>query len=146
MGTGRVKYLLDTSVWYRGLVEPATLANELQAMLADRRTPFALSDISLWEIGKKVQMGKMTLKKELGTWLKEACTKNITVLPMTSGIVNDAMHLPRFPANHPADEIIVATARVHNLTLLTLDHKLRDYRHAKIEYYRLRNLKSGKAN
>ena len=60
-----MKYLLDTSVWYRGLVEPATLANELQAMLADRRTPFALSDISLWEIGKKVQMGKMTLKKEL---------------------------------------------------------------------------------
>jgi|AP45_3_1055517.scaffolds.fasta_scaffold13962_2 PIN domain nuclease of toxin-antitoxin system len=146
MGSGRVKYLLDTSVWYRGLVEPATLPNELQAMLANRRTPFALSDISLWEIGKKVQIGKMTLKKELGTWLEEACTKNITVLPMTSGIVNDAMHLPRFPVKDPADEIIVATARVHDLILLTLDRKLRNYRHAKIEYYRPRNLKPGTAN
>ena len=88
----------------------------------------------------------MTLKEELGTWLKEACTKNITVLPMTSGIVNDAMHLPRFTVNDPADEIIMATARGHNLTLLTLDRKLRNYRLSKIEYYRPRNLKPGKAN
>ena len=72
--------------------------------------------------------------------------KNITVLPMTSGIANYAMHLPRFPANDPADKIIVATARGLNLTLLTLDRKLRNYRHAKIEYYRPRNLKPGKAN
>ena len=139
MGSSRVKYLLDTSVWYRGLVEPNTLPDELQTTLADRRTLFALSDISLWEIGKKVQIGKMTLKKELGTWLEEACTKNITVLSMTSKIINDAMHLPRFPVKDPADDIIVATARVHNLTLLTLDRKLRNYQHAKIEYYRPRN-------
>jgi PIN domain nuclease of toxin-antitoxin system len=131
-----MKHLLDTSVWYRGLVEPDTIPAELQKLLANTRVPFGLSDISLWEVGKKVQIGKMTLKKELGAWLEEACTKNVTVLPMTAKVVNDAMHLPRFPTKDPADEIIVATARVHNLTLLTLDRKLRNYRHAKIEYYR----------
>jgi PIN domain nuclease of toxin-antitoxin system len=31
----------------------------------------------------------------------------------------------------PADQIIVATARVHNLTLLTKDRKILYYRHVK---------------
>jgi PIN domain nuclease of toxin-antitoxin system len=32
----------------------------------------------------------------------------------------------------PADQIIVATARIHDCELLTLDHKIRGYAHVKI--------------
>jgi PIN domain nuclease of toxin-antitoxin system len=40
-----------------------------------------------------------------------------------------------FPNRDPADELIVATARVHRLTLLTTDTQLRHYRHAQIRYF-----------
>jgi PIN domain nuclease of toxin-antitoxin system len=37
--------------------------------------------------------------------------------------------------NDPGDELIVATARIHKLTLLTTDTKLKGYRHARIHYF-----------
>jgi PIN domain nuclease of toxin-antitoxin system len=49
------------------------------------------------------------------------------------------LHLPgiteQFPSRDPADELIVATARVHRLTLLTTDTQLRRYRHAQIRFF-----------
>ena len=40
-----------------------------------------------------------------------------------------------FPNRDPAYELIVATARVHRLTLLTTDTQLKNYRHAQIRYF-----------
>ena len=40
-----------------------------------------------------------------------------------------------FPVKDPADELIVATARLHGLTLLTSDTKLKGYRHARFRYF-----------
>jgi PIN domain nuclease of toxin-antitoxin system len=130
-----MKYLLDTSVWLRAAVEPETLPEDLRQILDLRGSQFALSAISLWEVGKKNQIGKLPLKKDLGAWLKEAVTARIALLPLTPDIVADAMKLPDFPNRDPADELIVATARVHGLTLLTTDTQLKPYRHAQIRHF-----------
>jgi PIN domain nuclease of toxin-antitoxin system len=68
----------------------------------------------------------------------DALASNITVLTLTPEIVVEAMRLPAFPNRDPADELIVATARVHQLTLLTTDVQLRRYRFAPIQYFRPR--------
>lgn len=128
-------FLLDTNVWLRGAAEADTLPDEIKELLNERDAQFGLSAISLWEVGKKHQIGKLDLKKELGAWLKEAATSHIHILPLTPEIVTDAMVLPDFPVRDPADELIVATARVHKLTLLTTDTKLKSYRHARIKYF-----------
>jgi len=130
-----MKFLLDTSVWLRGAVEPETVPEELRRILDLRDAPFGLSAISLWEVGKKNQMGRLPLKQELGAWLKEAVGTRIELLPLTPEIVTDAMNLPDFPNRDPADELIVATARVHRLTLLTTDTQLKRYRHAQIRHF-----------
>ena len=65
----------------------------------------------------------------------DALAPNIEVLPLTADIVNEAMSLPEFPNHDPADELIVATARLHKLTLLTTDRKLKKYRHVRIHYF-----------
>ncbi len=135
MGGDEVRYLLDTSVWLRGAAEPETVPEDVRQLLEDRDTPFGLSAISLWEVGKKHQLGKLELKKELGAWLREAVATHIQLLPLTSDVVTDAMNLPDFPNRDPADELIVATARVHKLTLLTTDTKLKGYRHARIHHF-----------
>ena len=128
-------HLLDTGVWLRGVIQPESIPAEVRAVLQRREAVFGLSAISLWEVGKKVQIGKLTLPKDLTGWFADAVAPNVGVLPLTAEIVVEAMSLPDFPVRDPADELIVATARVHKLTLLTTDTKLKDYRHARIRYF-----------
>ena len=136
-----MKYLLDTNVWYRGLVYPDTLPNKLQTILTNSDDSFGISDISLWEIGKKNQLGKLHLGMDLSVWLEKACSINVTVLSMTPQVISATMKLPDLPTKDPADEIILGTAQVHNLSLLTLDRALKDYPFVNIEYFRPSNVK-----
>lgn len=129
-------YLLDTNVWLWGYLDTGALPEDIRAIIDKRDAQFGLSAISVWEVGKKHQIGKLDLGQELGTWLRGAVAAHIHVLPLTPEVVADAMALPEFPVRDPADELIVATARVHNLTLLTADTKLKGYRHARIHYFK----------
>jgi len=131
-----VTILLDTNVWLFGYLEPEVLPEAIRAILDKRDVQFGLSAISAWEAAKKHQVGKLELKQELGVWLAGALAAHIQLLPLTAEIIADAMALPDFPVRDPADELIVATARVHKLTLLTTDTKLRAYRHARIHYFK----------
>lgn len=128
-------HLLDTNVWLWAYLDTGALPEDVRSIVDERGAQFALSAISLWEVGKKHQIGKLDLKQELGIWLRGAVASHIQVLPLTSEIIADAMSLPDFPNRDPADELIVATARVHKLTLLTADTKLKGYRHARIRYF-----------
>ena len=128
-------YLLDTNVWLWAYLDTGALPEDIRSILNKRDAQFGLSAISVWEVGKKHQIGKLDLKQDLGTWLRGAVAAHIQVLPLTPEIVADAMKLPDFPTRDPADELVVATARVHKLTLLTSDTKLRGYRQARIQYF-----------
>ncbi len=80
LGGHEVTYLLDTNVWLRGIIEPTTLPEDIRRLLDKRDAQFGLSAISLWEVGKKHQIGKLELKKELGAWLSEAVSAHVQVL------------------------------------------------------------------
>jgi len=85
-----------------------------------------------------VQFGKLSLPKELPLWFADALAPNLQVLALNDNVVVEAMRLPEFPNRDPADEWIVATARVHGLTLLTTDTKLKNYAHASVHYFKPR--------
>ena len=130
-----MRYLLDTSVWLRSVAEPQTLPMAARQILEGREGEFGLSAISLWEVGKKFQYGKLPLDQDLGPWLKSATVPPIQILPLTAEIVTAAMRLPDFPNRDPADELIVATAAVHGLILLTTDTLLKGYKHVRVQYF-----------
>ena len=130
-----MKYLLDTGVWLRAVNQPQTIPAEPLRVLQASREMFGLAAISLWEVAKKVQVGKLPLPKDLAGWFADALAPNIELLPLTGEVVTEAMRLPEFPNRDPADELIVATARVHTLTLLATDTKLRGYRHSRVHYF-----------
>jgi PIN domain nuclease of toxin-antitoxin system len=136
VGRAEVNYLLDTCVWVRGLTETSTIPQEIRKILGAPDEQFGLSAISLWEVGKKSQRGKLQLKRDLQVWLHDALRPEMHVLQITPEVVVDAMRLPDFPTRDPADELIVATARVNDLTLLTTDTLLKNYRHARIRYFK----------
>lgn len=139
-------YLLDTSAWYRSVSHDASLPADIRRLIQQKNAQFGLSIFSLWEIGKKVQIGKLNLPMSLDRWLDHAVSANITVLPLSHAIITDAMSLPDFPNNDPADELITATARIHDMTLLTTDRLLKKYPHAKVKYFRAKKSKPGTAN
>ena len=129
-------YLLDTSIWFRGVVGIDSLPPECRDILTDPEQRFGLSAISLWEIAKKVQIGKLHLNRPVSDWLEFALGSQIELLPMDTKVVAQAMELPDFPNRDPADELIVATAKVQDLTLITSDRALRNYRHIQIRYFK----------
>ena len=128
-------WLLDTGVWLRAYAEPDSLPPAVLGLLRQSDGRFGLSAISLWEVGKKNQLGKLPLPTPLTEWFQRALGQDVEVLPITPEVVTEAMSLPDFPNRDPGDELIVATARVHGLTLLTTDTLLRKYRHAQIRYF-----------
>ncbi len=94
--------------------------------------PLALSAISIWEVAKKVSLGKLGLSIPIQEWMNRAANeKFIRLLPLSIAISLESTCLPGTFHKDPADQIIVATARVNNLTLLTSDQKIRAYPHVK---------------
>ncbi len=121
--------LLDTHIWYWWVGESPRLLDAHRALIDARRPEgLGLSIISVWEVAKKNQLGKLELDRPLAEWIDIALGfPNLILLPITREIVLDATALPNGFRSDPADELIVATSRVLGLPLLTMDQKLRDY-------------------
>lgn len=130
-----MRYLLDSSVWLMSALREQVLPDEIQKIAGDPDEALGLSIFSVWEVAKKHQQGKLPLPMDLTAWLKAAVPSHVHVLPLTADIIVESTRLPDFPVNDPADQLIVATARIHKLTLLTTDTKLKGYRHARIHYF-----------
>ena len=121
--------LLDTNAWIWAVESPERLPEKARELLDDRgKYPLGLSAISPWEVAKKASLGKLALSIPLEQWMSRALDAGlISVLPLTPEIAVESCRLPGEIHRDPADQIIVATARVHNLLLVTGDRRLRQY-------------------
>ena len=73
---------------------------------------------------------RIELKISPAKWLSRAIDETgIIVIELSPDIAIESSNLPGEFHKDPADRIIVATARVHNLKLLTKDQKIHDYPH-----------------
>jgi len=123
-----VKHLADTHVIVRWLGDDRKLARE-HAQLLERSertgTRVGISAMSLWEIAKLVERGRLELLQSLDESLAQLeASALFEVLPMTSRIAIESTRLgSRFPSD-PVDQIIAATARCHGLVLLTSDERI----------------------
>jgi PIN domain nuclease of toxin-antitoxin system len=123
--------LLDTHAWIWLLESPEYLPKEVARMLRDpANLPLGLAAISPWEVAKKAEHGKLQFAIPTLDWLLRA-TQNpgIRLLPLTPRISCESCSLPKPFHRDPADQIIVATARVHGLTLITRDERILAYPH-----------------
>jgi len=82
--------------------------------------------MTLWEIAKLAERGRIQLAQTVDVILEEVERhRMITVLPLTARIALESTRLgDRLPSD-PTDQLIVATARVHGLQLLTADERIR---------------------
>ena len=125
--------LLDTHVWWWSLTEPENLSPDaLAAVSATKTDERFISSISIWEFAMMLAKKRIELKISPTKWLSRAIDESgITVIELSPEIAIDSCNLPGDFHKDPADRIIVASARIHNLTLITKDKKILDYPHVK---------------
>jgi PIN domain nuclease of toxin-antitoxin system len=120
------RFLLDTHVAIRWLIEARKLSREQIRALegAVRRTePVGLSAISLLEIAVLTSDRKSRLKASMNEIFEALQASQVfRVLPLTYEVAAEAALLGNL--RDPADRAIVATARVHRLTLVTSDQRI----------------------
>jgi len=121
--------LFDTHIWWWVINEPERLSRGAYELISE--TPNdqrAIASISIWEFAMMVTRGRIRLRISPAEWLDHATYRTmITVLNLTPGIALDACNLPGKFHRDPADRIIVATARIHQMKLITKDQKIIDY-------------------
>jgi PIN domain nuclease of toxin-antitoxin system len=123
-----MKYLLDTHVVIWWLTDDRKLS-KAHAKLLERSersgTTVGLSALSLWEIAKLVERGRLELTQSLDDSLEQLETSElITILPLTARVAIESTRLGARFHSDPIDQLIVATARCHALTLLTEDERI----------------------
>lgn len=119
--------LLDTHIWIDFLnasprLRPATIAS----IDAARATGSAfVSIISIWETALLVHHKRIHLHSPMAQWTREALQlPGINLLPLTPEIAIHSVDLPEPMHKDPADRILVASARVERLALVTRDRDI----------------------
>lgn len=128
-----MKYLLDTNIWIWMVESHQSIPRKiLSTLLEPENYPFYISAISVWEVAKKVSIDKLTLSIPVRDWLVQATRKPfIEIIPLSVDIALESTILPGVFHKDPADQIIVASARQSNITILTTDRLILAYQHVK---------------
>ena len=124
--------LLDTHIWLWWVNEGDRLS-DAQRSYIDSADEIAVSAISCWEIALLVSHQRLRLTGTVLDWLETSLVfPKVRLFPISPEIAVEANFLPGEFQKDPADRIIVATARVHNIELLTLDSKILKFPHVKL--------------
>ena len=120
--------LLYTCAWLDAFVAPELLKPAVRKLLAGEQLVY-LSAISLLEVARKEAKGELVFGMVLSRWFQLALPVNrVRVLEISPEVAIDVTRLPAWRHKDPCDQIIVATARLHGLKVLTSDWKILKYR------------------
>jgi PIN domain nuclease of toxin-antitoxin system len=126
-----ISHLLDTHILAWWLLDVKRLNKAQTHILEDhekKSLPVGLSAVSLRELAVMIQRGRIEVGASLDAWLDGIESHPLlTVVPLTGQIAAESVRLGDDFPRDPADQIIVATARHHSLTLLTADEKIRKW-------------------
>lgn len=126
--------LLDTHVLIWLMNGDLSLSKKSQEIIenARKKANIFISAISVWEIGMLEQKQRIILNKPCLEWIKSSLKYGIKLLPLTPEIAIESCQLPGYAAGDPADRIIIATARIESLMLLTCDERILAYGQQKL--------------
>jgi PIN domain nuclease of toxin-antitoxin system len=119
--------LLDTHVVLWLTSDPAKLSGKAKAAIEVSRKNgdgAAICDITLLELTTLASKGRIHLGISLESFLQEVEAR-LVVLPINGRACARAMGFPAAFPKDPADRIIVATALVEGLSLITADREIR---------------------
>ncbi len=124
------KILIDTHILIWMITASDKLSKEavelIQQAVPERR--MLLSAISLLEITMLVQKKRLQFSTPVRMWLERALTTpGLSLVPLSPKVLIESCLLPGKVHGDPADQMILATARIENATLVTRDQNIIKY-------------------
>ena len=119
--------LLDTHIliWWLNDSNRLSPAQREVIASASANSPLLVSDISIWEVATLHSLSRIQLTIPLRAWLDKAVAPPLVRRQgISPAIASEVAALPDSFHRDPVDRILVATARVLGLTLLTQDRKI----------------------
>ena len=123
--------LLDTHALVWVVTKDRKLGRKAQRVISKQwdLNQVAVSAISFWEVGMLRARGRLQFDSSVGAWREELIAAGIIELPLDGHVCVRSLDLAEL-SEDPADRFIVATALVHNATLLTADEQLLRWKHS----------------
>lgn len=122
--------LVDTHIWIWHLNGDPTLSSKAKKMIdtAAAKDTLYISAISIWEIAMLVQKKKIILNTSCQAWVNKSLSlPGVNFTPLSPEIAIESCDLHGSFHGDPADRILIASAKVENLSLMTRDQKIADY-------------------
>lgn len=120
--------ILDTQIWVWLVDNNQRLTQQHRDWIQQYQSQgLGVSIISCWEVAKLVENNKLTLSRSVDEWLQEALAyPGVQLINLTIPIIVESTQLTGFHRD-PADQLIVATAKIYGCLLLTVDAKILAY-------------------
>ena len=129
-----MKYLLDTHIWIWWNMNPQKLSQKVKELIsnAEMYDEILLSAISPWEFSKLLEKKRVGISCDPEDWINTALDMpKLRLVPLSPVLSYRSTVLPQPFHNDPADQIIVATAREENATILTKDERILAYKNVR---------------
>lgn len=136
--------LLDTHIWVWWADNDPQLPVPYREAIENSADGVGISVISCWEIAKKIEKESrkhaaartLSLSLPVQDWIDAALKLHgVTLIPLSPQIILESTNLPggyNLIDTDPGDQLIIATARVEDLPLMTLDGKIASYAHVRL--------------
>lgn len=124
-----MSFLLDTHVWIWTQEQPDSIGAGSRSLLETTTDELCVSAVSSLEIARLVAGGLLELRGSLDRWVRSAVDSiEARSIDVDHRVAIEAYELPGRFHKDPADRLLVATARLHDLTLVTADERILAYR------------------
>jgi PIN domain nuclease of toxin-antitoxin system len=123
-----MKLLMDTHAFLWLIFEPQKLSRLARKKLESTNDDHCISVVTLWEIVVKSQVGKLQLGCTTESFFENFVTdRELTVLDIDLG---DLLVYAKLPLLHrdPFDRLLVAQATARDLTIVSADETIQQYR------------------
>ncbi len=124
-----MKILLDTHIMLWWFANDAALSEKTRKIIANTDNVIFVSVASAWEITIKKALGKLQAPDDLESAIS---ANNFEILPINIKHAIGISHLEPYHAD-PFDRILIAQAKIENLTLITHDKQILAYSISSIE-------------
>lgn len=114
-----MRAIIDTHALIWAVDDPGRLGAEAFRTISDSANEILFSAVSIWELGIKIGLGKLTLSLPFRAWMEQAAADlRLTILPIT---IECAAVQSSLESHHrdPFDRMLVAHALVENASVLS---------------------------
>jgi PIN domain nuclease of toxin-antitoxin system len=119
-----MRLLLDTHIWLWSFREPHKLSSEVHRVISDPANERFLSPISIWEAVILLEKKRINIHKDFGEFFEQTRLElNLLEAPLDWKVAHE-LRFTMLGYRDPADRFLVATAKAHDLTLVTADQRL----------------------